>query len=75
MDTTTVENMNFCVSFLTATGETDSEMDRLWVSGNVMTGLLSHSNRKVKYVFDKTVVMKDGWLTRDLVSQARLSQG
>lgn len=52
--------MRFCVSFITVAGDIDSDLDEVWVSGNIMSGLLNHNNKTVKYVFDKTVIMKPG---------------
>ena len=74
IDTTTVENMNFCVSFLSVTGEVESNLDKIWVGGNAMSGLVNHNNKKVKYVVDETVHMKSGWRTRQLMSQPAMSQ-
>ena len=42
----------------------DPDGDRIWVCGDVMTTLVSTSTVKPKYVFDKTIVMMEGWVSR-----------
>ena len=74
INTTAVEEMNFCVSFLSVTGEVDSNLDKIWVGGYAMSGLLNHNNKKVKHVFDETVHMKSGWRIRQLMSQPAITQ-
>ena len=61
---TQFDGMNFCISFLTQNGDVDHDGNHIWVGGDVMTTLVSTTTVKPKYVFDKTVVMMEGWVSR-----------
>ena len=67
MTPTQVDGMNFCISFLTQNGNVDHDGDHIWVGGDVMTTLVSTTTVKPKYIFDKTVVMMVGWVSRTTI--------
>ena len=37
----------------------------MWVTGSVFRDLISHKNKKAKYVFDGTVIQRDKWVSMD----------
>ena len=53
-----IENMTFLVTFLEKNGELNKERTRIWVSGNVLNGLVCQKLKKYKFVYDETVVGK-----------------
>ena len=73
LPTNSIESMSFCISFLARNGEPNEGTKRNWITGDIMASLVSHLNRKMKFVFDETIVHKEGWSTRDVLSQT-LSQ-
>ena len=69
-----IGGLNLCISFLGQNGKLDFQVSCIWVAGDVMGTMISHKDRKPKYVFDKSVVHCDGWYSRAAYSQY-LSQG
>jgi hypothetical protein len=49
-----IESMYFCVSFLNKFATVFDGMGYIWVTGEVMNELLSHTMVKNKFVFDET---------------------
>ena len=48
----------------------------MWVTGDVMIELITHTNKKIKWVFDETIIHKVGWVERSLTSTlSQESQG
>ena len=56
-----IQGMNFCVSFLSSYAQ---PMEKVCVSGRAMNSMITHNKRKKKYVFDETIILKDGWMSR-----------
>ena len=54
--------MCFCVTFLSEYARILG--DKVWVSGNAMNDMITHTLKKNKYVFDETTHHKDGWVSR-----------
>ena len=67
-----VESMNYCVTFLDKNANMMNEKTRMWVTGDVMIELITHTNKKIKWVFDETIIHKVGWVER--TSTCTLSQ-
>ena len=59
-----VESMNFKVSFLDRGALPMETWNNVWISGGVMNTLISPSMKKVKFIYDETIIMKEGWLSR-----------
>ncbi len=57
-----MEQMQYNVSFIDGKGV---EGERQWVSVNVFQALITHKFKKRKYVFDRTIIVKPGWVTLD----------
>ena len=51
-----IENMKFLVTFLKKNGAPNSERTRIWVSGNVLNGLVCQKLKKYKFVYDETLI-------------------
>ena len=67
-----VESMNYCLTFLNKHANTMKEKTRMWVTGDVMIELMTHTNKKIKWVFDETIIHKVGCVGRS--STSTLSQ-
>ena len=63
------------MSFLGADGEAESGKEGVWVTGEILADMISAGKhrKKVKFVFDETVHMKDGWETRAFLPQKKAS--
>ena len=59
-----VESMNFKVSFLDRGALPMETWNNVWISGGVMNTLISPSMKKVKFIYDETIIMKGGWMSR-----------
>ena len=57
-----MDQKHFHVSFLENNGVIG---DTMWVTGSVFRDLISHKNKKPKYVFDDTVIQRDEWVSMD----------
>ena len=64
-----MEGLNFCITFLDKFAKNVDSASKIWINGDVMTTLISHTNKKIKYVFDQTTVHKEGWSERNMLSQ------
>ena len=64
-----LERMTFQVTFLNQAGDEHLDRSRMWITGDAMSSLVSFSRKKTKFVFDETIVMKDGWRERNILSQ------
>ena len=51
------------VSFLNNNAEIDVEK---WISWEAMNTIITHTNKKIKFVYDETAVMKQGWKQRKI---------
>ena len=69
-----VEGLNYLVTFLNHKGEPDTEYcgANIWVDGNVMAILVNTTNQKTKYIFDETIISKEGWTIRAPVLQSNV---
>ena len=59
-----IENMNFCVTFLSKEGKGVPRRERIWVTGTIMSDLVTHKNKKLKFVYDETINFQKGWSFR-----------
>ena len=61
-----VDSSNYCVSYLGADGEAMSGKKEIWITGDMMTVMISvaQQRKKATFVFDETVHMKEGWESR-----------
>ena len=64
-----VDSSNYCVSYLGTDGEEMSGNKEIWITGDVMTVMISvaQQRKKAKFVFDETVHMKEGWESRSIL--------
>lgn len=53
------DQMVYRVSFLNDNAEIYVEK---WISWEVMNAIITHTNKKIKFVYDETIVMKQGWV-------------
>ena len=63
-----VESMNYCLTFLGKHANMIEQKTRMWVTGDVMIELMTHTNIQIKWVFDETIIHKVGWVERSLTS-------
>jgi hypothetical protein len=63
-----IESMSYCITFLDRSANPIIGRTRIWVTGDVMTGLINHPNKKIKWVFDETIIHKKGWVERSTMS-------
>ena len=56
-----IHGMIFCVSFLTQNAE---PLEEIWVSGSAMNSIASHALKKKKFLYNWTIIHKDGWTAR-----------
>ena len=59
-----IENMNYCVTFLSKEGKGVPRRERIWVTGTIMSDLVTHKNKKLKFVYDETIHFQKGWSFR-----------
>ncbi len=59
-----VESMHYCVTFLGKDAKPVQGHSHVWISGSAMNGIVSHKLKKKKYVYDETIVSKEGWVHR-----------
>ena len=59
-----IESMTFCVSFLGRDAMVRPGQARVWITGQGMNSLLSHTLKKKKFIFDETIEHKVGWTSR-----------
>jgi hypothetical protein len=38
--------------------------NNVWISGGVMNTIISPSMKKMKFIYDETIIMKEGWMSR-----------
>ena len=57
-----VESMNYCVTFLDKRAQPLAYHSHDWISGKAMNDIITHQNKKKKFVFDETVIFKLGWV-------------
>ena len=58
---TSYDQMVYRVSFLNNNAEIEEEK---WISWEAMNSIITHSNKKIKFVYDETAVIKQGWVQR-----------
>ena len=46
----------------------------MWVTGSICHDLISHKNKKPKYVLDGTVIQRDEWVSMDRFYENDMSQ-
>ena len=69
-----IESMLFCISFLeNGKPSVDEHQQRVWILGHIMASLVRYANKTIKFVFDETIVHKERWCSRALLSHV-LSQ-
>ena len=64
-----IENLNYRITFLDKFANPVEGAIQFWIGGHSMQTLVAHSNRLVKYVFDETIIHKQGWCDRMLLTQ------
>ena len=66
-----LESMIFCISisFLNKKAKVEANGRKMLIKGSVMNFLLSHRLKKNKFVFDETIIHKEGWVDHEVVSQ------
>ena len=71
-----IENLNYRITFLDKLANPVEGASSIWIGGHSMQTLVAHSNRLVKYVFDETIIHKQGWCDRMSLTQefSQLSQ-
>ena len=65
-----MDTMLYHVTFLSERGE---ESDSMWLSGSLFHSLLSHGNKKIKYVYDRTIYNKAHWVSVERPSEESMS--
>ena len=57
-----VKSMNYYLPFFNPKANSIKNHTRMWVTEYVMMELLTHTNKNIKQVFDKTIIYKLGWV-------------
>ena len=70
MPTHEVESMSYCVTFLDKYAQPLLNHSHDWISGKAMNDIITHQNKKKKFIFDDTVIFKQGWILGDVENQA-----
>ena len=65
-----IDHMLFNVTFLNERGEGGSAM---WLTGNLFHSVITHSLKKIKYVYDNTVNPKPHWVSVELVYEQNVT--
>ena len=60
----------FNVTFVNERGEGGSAM---WLTGNLFHSVITHSLKKIKYVYDNTVNPKPHWVSAELVYEQNVT--
>ena len=63
-----VKSMNYCLIFLGKNVNMIKQNTRMWVTENIMMELMTHTNKKMKWVFDETITHNVGWVERLFMS-------
>ena len=61
---TPANTMAFCVTFLGSNASPMNEYHHLWISHDALDTCINIQTVKAKYIYDQTIVHKDGWLGR-----------
>ena len=56
--------MNFCVTFLGKEGKAMPTRENIWVTGIIISDLVTHQNKKLKFVYDQKIHFQEGWRSR-----------
>ena len=59
-----VDSLNFKVFFPDRDALPMQTCNNMWISGGVMNTLISPNMKKVKFIYDETIIMKEGWMSR-----------
>ncbi|KAL7544230.1 hypothetical protein ACHAWF_016691 [Thalassiosira exigua] len=59
----TLDGMYFNVSFLGGDGEVHPDWSSCWITGAVMNQIITHTQKKYKYVYDATVLVPNSTVT------------
>lgn len=68
MDVGHVENLNYQVSFIDNRGKCEPSV---WITGEVMSSLVTCQTVKMKYVFDNTIKHQEGWISMSSYKQSQ----
>ena len=67
--------MQFDVTFINQAGDEITDARNIWIGAELMSSIISFSQRNVKFVFDETINMKPGWRVRTILSQDPATMG
>ncbi len=59
-----VKSFNYKVSFLGKDAFPIQNQKEVWVTGGVMNSLITHQYKRLKFVYDETITVKEGWICR-----------
>ena len=62
--TNQIESFNYKVTFLGKDAMPLLHQAKVWVSGGVMNTIITPQFKKIKFVYDETISVKEGWITR-----------
>ena len=66
-----IGSMSFCITFLTKKSTSEKDGGCIGISGEIMNIILAHTNKKFKLVYDRTIVMKTGWVDQIAILQGK----
>ena len=61
---TPANTMAYCITFLGSNASPMNGYHHLWISDDALDTCINIQTVKVKYIYDQTIVRKDGWLGR-----------
>jgi len=67
--TNQIEGLNYCIIFLDKFAREVDNATRIWIDGDTMHTLVTHTFVRVKFVFEQTITHKDGWIERVVFGQ------
>ena len=64
-----IEIMSLCVTFLTKKVTPQQDEECIWILEKIMNTILAYPNKEFKFVYDRTIITKNGWVDQGDISQ------
>ena len=64
-----IDSMSFCVTSFNKKGDTGTGWGVYLDIGETMNTIPAHPHKKVKFVYDRTIIMNTGWVDQGSISQ------
>ena len=64
-----IEITSLCVTFLTKKVTPQQDEECIWILEKIMNTILAYPNKEFKFVYDRTIITKNGWVDQGDISQ------